>query len=490
MSCWMEEDDVVADAEGAVEAAPAKKLKSALDEPWAKLCKKTPTGGACKACLAVMRLAWPGETWDAMVLRCKTQQEIAEEVRRARAVYIGATKANFMTQDFQVHAEVGVTVERSFVFIPEEDFPTIFKAKLKDMPSLQQHIETHPDELGRPTQGIVIQHPNEPWRVLRMQSAQRSNLTDRYMDGARQIRPQQGAAVQSWYLQDQRAALPKSLMQQSLMKLQDVEALVLADVEKQQTAGSEEAQVEKPPCGPDTAQEQEEEEESEEDDPVPALEAHLPSAKQHAEKKGKGRGRGKGQGGGKSKSKGKKKSNATVVEDGEVSCRSRSPAASRKTLKHKTSPEGGTAAEKVVTHMTALSVKDALRGKKMGNEIRFAERALSTLDDTKYPTETTTLKAQIQAVKDAVTVNAENVASMPAEARRTTIAKVAKMTRSFPDAFMSSLLAVELRDLVLENELDVNTWVQMLSPVVSGAGLEQRVVEKAEQERERERANM
>eukprot|EP00971_Amphidinium_carterae_P328553 6460499-Amphidinium_carterae.2 len=121
-----------------------------------------------------------------------------------------------------------------------------------------------------------------------------------------------------------------------------------------------------------------------------------------------------------------------------------------------------------MSHIAALSVKEALSGKKMGNELRFAERTLGTLDTSKFPTETTTLNAQIQAVKDATKVSAENVATLSSETRRTTLANVAKMTRSFPENFMGTLLAVELRDLVLEKDFDVRTWVGMLSPVVSG----------------------
>ena len=127
-------------------------------------------------------MAFPGVSFDNAVLKCRADVDFATQFKEARSHHTGEMKAKFLKQDVTASEVVALECEKAYLFVTEDDFFRAHHVRLSSFPQLAPLVEEHRDEFGQLARGLVLQHPQYPFRTLRLRSCQNNALQNRLME--------------------------------------------------------------------------------------------------------------------------------------------------------------------------------------------------------------------------------------------------------------------------------------------------------------------
>ena len=132
-------------------------------------------------------------SWTAVTLAYGTSKDFKRCFDKALSVLQGKRKQEFVTQHYEATRSLDLSLEKSFIFIPEKEFHAR-KAGFK--------IETVTDEHKTPVSGVVVADPNQRWPKLVVRSSVGTRLADQLLVARDQVRPNQGSEMSAWWEAD------------------------------------------------------------------------------------------------------------------------------------------------------------------------------------------------------------------------------------------------------------------------------------------------
>ena len=152
----------------------AKPCPCAQDVPWAAYSvrkvagggeEKLPQGSRCWSCGAVASLAYAHVSWAELISRAKSDKNFAQEVGQAKQ-RLSQRKPSGQAQDFVEETldeccQAHVTVQRSMVFITQQDFEREHQVKLP-----VDILDEVCDEAGHKQRGLLLVNPSKPHREI------------------------------------------------------------------------------------------------------------------------------------------------------------------------------------------------------------------------------------------------------------------------------------------------------------------------------------
>ena len=418
------------------------------------------------------------------MVRAQANEEFAQELRNARLVAKGGQQ-RFVPETFESEVVVGQVMERVHYFISVSEFQETFVVNPLDVPEIAPFVSEFKDEYGRPVQGVLATHPQHPFRTLKTMSCCTSTLAKKLLESRRQIRPHQGEALQTWFLEANQKVASRQL-NAPLGAVPDVERLrAWAQAVVEQRAAPRNVEPAPAPAAPlenaAAVPAQEEEDEIEESDGFD-WNSVVPGPESSRKRKGKGKNKGRGK---TAKGKGGAGGRPSAIlprtpavparppssrDSGRDDDRSRSPGerSVRTSGAHATagSMNGDRLSTKATSIREQLTVSMVLSGAKLGQELFQADRVRQALQRSEaHASECVSLKAHLDILRSASKISAPVLGGVKKDVRDQILHQVCPHAREdFPDAWKVALLTVVVRDMRLASEHDISTWIETISP--------------------------
>ena len=430
-----------------------------------------------------------------MVAQARASSEVSKDIAEAKRVMNGDKLPSFPPAEFCETTTMGYVVEKSLWCATPSEFENFFGAKHTQ---LALPLEEVADECGKPMKVIVMENPNEPFRRLTLQNFVQTNLSKKLLQAGALLRAKQAEEYKAMWEAEQAKGRPKCFtrapcvaeLKQRVEKLLSeplkssdlkagVEAAPLASVAKEDphSSGSRQSNVER--CEED--EEDLPEEDPELQQPIQGLAMPAAGRGRHGNK-GRGRGRGQGRiqettskhvldaaGGPAKKLRVSSAPPSAIGEEEPSAAASDAISVASKRIRGKTSiaslsPEDKSS-EAGRAKLEQLSTEKALLGKKIKGDVYQATRALDSLDAAAPgSSEAVALRAKVDLVQKCATVSITNIHSLEVSRRRELVAEVCRRCDSLPAKFQVALVSCAVRDLVAEQAMSVEAWLQMSSP--------------------------
>ena len=91
--------------------------------------------------------------WDTLVLQTKTQLGFQDEINRAKAIFRGESKRDYVPGSFSQLKQTGHRVEKQWDFIALDDFRSTHQCLPSDLGLAVDTVEV---ETGKAVQGVVL----------------------------------------------------------------------------------------------------------------------------------------------------------------------------------------------------------------------------------------------------------------------------------------------------------------------------------------------
>ena len=455
------------------------------DVRWAKKRKGEAVEQKSLECTVVSLRAFPGLSWEQIVVKAGTSSEFEQQVKTAKRLWqtmaaeIEADERGFTREDFDDQDAVTMTMERSYTFITDGDFEKYFKVKPS---TIGLKSETLTLETGAEASGVVLAE-DTPFRKLTVSHSQRTALTRSLHNSAHQLRPEQGTDfMRLWRVRTWPTSFTKAATTVTEVMAKAEEAL------KKQS----EVPPAHPPPAPLAALDSvsgvnDDEEPEEEEDEVAASVAAAEGMLQMRPSEGKS-GKGKG------KSKVRKEKNdkqkprqsgggfskrASVAASTQASCsthiagsvdtaqsgsthRSRSPARSGS----KTPQERLLAQCVKYTLSGLLRLSRVVGGDNAGQDVNQAKRIADAMEKLpRMEAEALSLRTHLDLVSLARLASVDGMAASPRKSAMRFCDKIYKKMDAVPPVWACTILQCHLRDWldVLKFE-DVEAYVAAMLP--------------------------
>ena len=453
------------------------------DVAWASVLRQgdhdVPTGGRCYNCAMVAQVGFPSYTWSELVSRAKSQSAFAAEVRQAKARWVArqgkATASPWLPESLYDQITTGYEVEKKLVMVTVSEFEAKYKCKASIFPHLPW--QSLIDETGNSVRALLVDHPTEPWRTVRFRTLTGLRLDKTVSSPEEMLRANQSQQLMQQLLKVGNHKCPET----GGMSLTKLESMVTSELEKRAEAATSAAaclQADQPPLAAAEGTTANSEGTvvnlvNSTLAPVGLMGVHAvhaqsgqgaPSKKQPGAPRGRKAAASEDQAAGFSQPPPPKRgkhgsagSDSASVISGRSSC---------VTLGNSTKAERRTQ-DQCNKWIAELNVTKALLGHSMKNPVYQAKRLLEQISDQSlsYFIELNDAKTVVESAEKLTALG-----SLSKATRTELLEHVTGYVEDLPGPFQQMLLLQELRENVVVDEAEVQSWCHMVVPFISKTG--------------------
>ena len=382
-------------------------------------------------------------------------------------------------QNFTENETMGISVKRTFRFVPEQACAKVFGATGPRLQSLGYSFISLHDETGTPCRGILLspQTPeiaSDEVRTVTVKARKDTTLGTFIHDAKNQLVPNQGREIGKWWNTDTLALRPKPFST-AAPSLEDI----LHAVRRSQDASAQPA-----PAEPLQVADEPLADEHDDDEPMSDEEPflQLPSL-QSSRSKGKSKGKGKG------KDKGRKRGADTAVRQGPAasdaaSMRSRSP------VQRGVPGSSASVADRdgAASVAASISPQDKLRSqgqkylqqvslsklvcneKWSGQDLHQAKRVLKAMQERGVCSESVQLASHLNLAEMTRRLSTVNIHSLASEERSHLLNQLIAHMPEIPDEWGATLLLLWVKDHLASGFAQgmEEKWAAAVWPPMSG----------------------
>eukprot|EP00971_Amphidinium_carterae_P328723 6460748-Amphidinium_carterae.1 len=160
------------------------------DHPWSRYI------GRCHACYEATRKAFPMMSWKQVLTKAEVSKDFQVELKNIlRAFKKHGQKVKFPVQKVEQLRRNGYVLQRSAIFLDEDELKRDFKTTLKDLQNQGVKIEELFDENGKAVKGICVRDESKPYRKLKIFSEFGASMNEVVHAPENQLRAEQGMEV-------------------------------------------------------------------------------------------------------------------------------------------------------------------------------------------------------------------------------------------------------------------------------------------------------
>ena len=415
---------------------------------------------------------------------------------------VEASDRDFLPEQFSQDDKVKISMERTFKFITDADFESLYKVKPGVCGLTSEVLKS---ETGALISGVLLQDDTWPFRTVRVSSASEQSLSRMHHNAGHQLRPGQGADVAAQCHVEFLKELPLCLQKATPTSLAEIKAKVEESIQReaeraQNPTASVPAPLESTLKKDDRAEAEdgkEEEDEEEEDEALRKARGCRQGGETAVQAFSSGRGRGKAKA--KGKMKPETKSSKRFLSPGKLSPRSRtkrrkfdadvddgrtviSIASTRGPSEGGSTPGSKTKQTDLVAqslkYKNFLRLSRILAGGNIGQDLNQSRRILSAMEDKMQYNETyLDLSSHLELVAAAQKLSVDSIGSLLQKDREALLEQVFRKLDAIPSEWAVQVIVCYVRDFVpVMQASEVPDYVERIMPVapegVEGASLE------------------